>query len=67
MIAKLNTAQLDRLSDVLGNLGLLFIATLALPALTNTTSQSADHVLSGILLGVGNIIISMVILKGGTK
>lgn len=64
LLPKLNSSQLDRLSEILGNLGLLLFASLVIPVFTHV---QIDHltILSGVITSVACIIGSLLILKGG--
>ncbi len=60
---RLNEAQIDRLSEISGNLSLVFFAAMVLPILTTKTYSLFDATV-GISLALICVFISMVLLKG---
>ena len=62
---RLNSFQLDRLSEILGNLGLVFFASLVIPIFTNTQIYDQNIIISGLITSAGCIIGSLILLKGG--
>ena len=64
MIPKLNVSQLDRLSEILGNLGLVCFGTMVLPLFTKTQIDLFT-MLSGLVASILCVIVSITLLKGG--
>jgi len=56
--------QIDRLSEILGNLGLLFFASIVIPALINSSNYSSGVLTSGIIATI-TCIFSSIFLAGG--
>ena len=65
MLPRFNKAQLDRLSEILGNLALIFFSTLVLPVFTKDFHIDVPLSLTGVLLGGGCVVLSVTLLKGG--
>lgn len=61
----LNNRQLDRLSEILGNMSLLFLGSLVIPAFSGQTINSNPMTLTGASLFIGFLMASLLILKGG--
>ena len=59
---KLNKNQLNRLSEILGNAGLLFLGTLILPMFIGG-SYSPFIVLSGLVLSGGSMFLSLYFIR----
>lgn len=64
-IPKLNSLQLDRLSEMMSNLGLIFFASMVIPFFTNTQISDPNIIVSGLVTSTGCIIGSLILLKGG--
>ena len=64
LLLKLNQHQLDRLSEILGNFGLLLFASMVIPVFTYAQIDYFT-ILSGLITSIGSIIGSLLILKGG--
>lgn len=62
---RLNSVQLDRLSEILGNLGLVFFASLVILFFTTTQIIDTNVIVSGLITSAGCIIGSIFLLKGG--
>ncbi len=62
---RLNQLQLDRLSEILGNLGLVFFASLVLPVFQGSYSINLGILISGVISAAGCVIGSLILLKGG--
>lgn len=60
---KLNDSQLNRLSEIIGNLDLIFLSSVAIPALTRIGNIKIAQVYLGLLLMIVCAIISLVILR----
>lgn len=58
-----NDVQLDRLSEILGNFGLLLLGTLVIPVLFGTDGMSAAKALSGLIVSIMAILASLLLLK----
>ena len=65
MMPRFNKAQLDRLSEILGNLALIFFSTLVLPVFTKDIHVDVLLSLTGLVVGAGCVVLSLVMLKGG--
>ena len=61
-IPELNDKQLDRLSEFLSNLSLLFVATLVLPNIFGISRLNANDLMSGIGLTILFQITSMILV-----
>jgi len=59
---KLNSKQLDRLSEIFANAGLVVLASLVLPYFTGTNINSS-MILIGLGLSIISLIVSLVLLK----
>lgn len=64
---KFNSLQLGRLSEILGNLALLFFASLVIPELFGANQINFSRMIVGFINGVACIIWSVIILRGGEK
>lgn len=64
---KLNTAQLDRLSEVLGNLSLVVLASLVFPTLIAEHHVDTVVFWTGIVASIGCAYLSLVLLKGSNS
>lgn len=62
---RLNSVQLDRLSEILGNLGLVFFASLVIPVIQGSYIVYLGTVVSGIISASGCVIGSLILLRGG--
>lgn len=62
----MNEAQIDRLSEILGNLSLLVLGTWVLPVFSGSFVNS-DIMFSGIIASAICLFWSLLILKGGEK
>ena len=60
---RLNKRQLERVSEILGNLGLLFLASFVLPVFTNSEPVELGTMFSGLILSAGCLVESIAILK----
>ncbi|MBI3577622.1 hypothetical protein HY086_06305 [Candidatus Gottesmanbacteria bacterium] len=60
---RLNETQVDRLSEVLGNLGLVFFASLVVPALSQIQQRNTSDVFVGITGSLAFIGMSLFILR----
>lgn len=60
----LNGKQIAHIAEVLGNLSILFLGSLILPAFMGE-SISEIVVLLGLILATGSFVISIQLLKGG--
>lgn len=63
IIPQLNNKQLDRLSEFLANLSLLFIATLVLPNIFGNTKLNMNDFLSGVGLTILFLLVSMILIR----
>ncbi|KKU81109.1 hypothetical protein A2971_05285 [Candidatus Gottesmanbacteria bacterium RIFCSPLOWO2_01_FULL_46_21] len=63
---RLNIAQLDRLSEIIGNLGLLFLATLVLPIFVKGSIVDPITILVGVIVSIVCVIVSMFLLRKNT-
>lgn len=61
---RLNEAQIDRLSEVLGNLGLVFVASWVLPSLFGQATISVVELFLGTIASIFCVIGSLAVLKG---
>lgn len=61
---RLNEIQIAHVAEVLGNLSIVFLASLILPAFTGEPLNGSVMV-SGIFLAAGSFMISVQLLKGG--
>ncbi len=61
---RLNEIQVAHVAEVLGNLSIVFLASLILPAFTGE-SLSMSVMVSGLFLTAGSFVISVQLLKGG--
>ncbi len=61
-IPQLNQKQLDRLSEFLANFSLLIVATLVLPNIFGLDKPNIGNLLSGMILTILFLLISMVLL-----
>ncbi len=59
---KLNEAQLDRFSEIIGNLGLILFASLVLQGLIDVNLDMIK-IYMGLVLSVGCVILSLSIIK----
>lgn len=59
----MNEAQIDRLSEIIGNLSLLFFATMILPGFAGTVITE-NTLLSGTAFTILCAVLSLVLLKG---
>lgn len=64
MRALFNRSQIDRISEILGNLGLVTVASLILPSITDATYEPI-MIVSGIIITSICFISSITLLKGG--
>lgn len=62
-IPELNEKQLDRISEFLSNFALLVIATLVLPNIFGLSTPNINNLISGILLTILTLTISMIIIR----
>lgn len=62
-IPELNDKQLDRISEFLSNFSLLVIATLVLPNIFGLNQPNMNNLVSGILLTILTLTISMIIIR----
>lgn len=62
-IPELNDKQLDRISEFLSNFSLLVIATLVLPNIFGLNKPNTNDLISGILLTILTLTISMIIIR----
>lgn len=62
-VPELNDKQLDRISEFLSNFSLLVIATLILPNIFGLNKPNINDLISGILLTILTLTISMIILR----
>lgn len=60
----LNDSQLERISDILGNLGLLFFASTVIPYLLREAGFGTLLMALGLSLSFGSWLISLMLLKG---
>ncbi len=60
---RLNVKQLDRLSEILGNLSLLILATFVLPFILGSEKFDIIKTLGGGITSVGTFILSLIFLK----
>jgi hypothetical protein len=56
--------QIDRLSEILGNLGLLFFASIVIPTLVSSINYNSGVLTSGIIV-TATCIFSSIFLAGG--
>ena len=63
IIPELNEKQLDRLSEFLANLSLLFVATLILPNIFGGNKPNTNDLMSGLGLTILFLLSSMLIIK----
>ena len=62
-IPELNDRQLDRLSEFLLNLSLVFVATLVLPNIFGSSKLNMSDLMSGIGLTILFIFTSMILIR----
>lgn len=62
-IPDLNDKQLDRISEFLANFSLLVIATLVLPNIFGASKPNTSDLISGFLLTILTLTISMIIIR----
>ena len=62
---RLNSLQLERLSEILGNLSLLLFALLVLPIMQGVEILNLSKIFSGTVSSLGCFFVSLLILKGG--
>ncbi|MCJ7739889.1 hypothetical protein MUP32_01050 [Candidatus Microgenomates bacterium] len=65
LIANLSKTQLNRLSEILGNMSLVFLAAMVVPALSVDIQVKLPVIMSGIFLTLACIYTSLILLKGG--
>ena len=63
---KLNKRQIDRISEIYGNLGLLFFAALVMPVFTGETINTVK-IVAGITTSSACILVSVIILRGNRR
>ena len=63
VMVRLNEAQVARVSEVIGNLSLVFFASLVLPTFSGQQVET-NIILSGLVLALGSFAISVQLLKG---
>ena len=61
MKLRLNTRQLSRISEILGNFGLLFIASLVFPVITNPSLVNSFVASVGLVLAIWSIFASIIV------
>lgn len=61
-IPELNDKQLDRISEFLSNFSLLVITTLVIPNIFGLNQPNINNLLSGILLTILTLTISMILI-----
>lgn len=61
----LNDRQLNRLSEVFGNMSLLFLGSLVIPAFNGQIITNNPMTLTGLILFIGFLFTSIVLVKGG--
>lgn len=64
---KFNDKQLDRLSEISGNLGLLFLGTLVVPILTDQQEFDTIRLVLGMAYSLSYFLFSLILLKGIKK
>lgn len=62
-LPKFNDIQLDRLSEIAGNLSLLFLATMVIPILTGEKQVDILLLILGIIMTFGSLVFSLLIIK----
>jgi len=62
MKLRLNSKQINRLSEILANLGLVFVAALILPRFTDTSFNSIVFIV-GMFISLTCFIMSLILLK----
>ena len=62
-LPKFNNIQLDRLSEIAGNLSLLFLGTIIVPLLTGEKRIDILQMIFGFILAFGSLAFSLIILK----
>lgn len=60
----MNDSQLDRLSEIMANFGLLLLASMVLPTIIGVDKADAFKLLLGMVGGVSFLLLSLLILKG---
>lgn len=63
IIPELNDKQLDRLSEFLSNLSLLFVATLVVPNIFGVSKLNMSDLMSGIGLTILFLFTSMILIR----
>lgn len=66
MIFTLNDAQLKQLSDISGNLSVLFYGTVLTPVFTLVDRVNPFMLVLGVIIGTAFLIQSLLFLKGAT-
>lgn len=64
---KLNNSQLNRLSEILGNMGILFFASVTLPVLLGDKNPNPLLIIIGIFLTLASWFVSMLLIRGVKK
>ena len=64
---KFSNIQLERLSEITGNLSLLFLGTIVVPMLTGEKRVGILQMTFGFILAFGSLISSLLILKEKKK
>lgn len=67
MMILLSDSQLDRLSEFVANLGLVFFASAITPLFTGIDKTNFSIILLGLAMTVSCLIISLFLLKGVEK
>jgi hypothetical protein len=62
MRLKLNAKQLDRLSEFVNNIGIIFFATIITPAFSKNMLDFS-LIIVGLFLSFGSVVISLFLLK----
>lgn len=60
----LTEKQIDRMSEILGNLGLLFFASTVIPSFINSSNYNFGVLISGVIVTI-MCIFSSIVLAGG--
>lgn len=64
---ELNNAQLDRLSEILGNFGLIVFASVVFPTLIGSQTYGYIEFWAGLIISAGCVATSVAIMKGGVS
>lgn len=67
MKIKFSKSQWVRISEILGNMGIVFFASTGIPFLLGADKTNIPDLISGLVLSTGCIISSVILQKKGDK